>query len=153
LAALAVGARVEMHGPWGLFVLKPAAHHVLIAGGIGVTPFVSMIREAALSSADMQITLIYSNRTVDEAAYLDELQQIAAAHPNIRVIPTCTRESPSGWMGERGRIDAAMLHRAVPDHRDADYLMCGPDDFMVSMREILVASGVDSKRIKQESFG
>lgn len=150
MAALAVGDRVEVQGPWGLFQLDPSVHsQVCIAGGIGITPFVSMAREAAVTG--QELTIVYSTRTVEEAAYLDELKELSAIRPNITVVCTCTRGAPVGWDGEEGRITGTLLDRVVKD--DARYLLCGPDDFMKDMRALLVARGVDPKQIKQESFG
>lgn len=150
LAALAPGDTVDVQGPWGVFTLVPsAARHVLIAGGIGITPFVSMAREAAVTGQD--IAVLYSTRTAEEAAYLDELKELAAIRPNITLICTCTRGVPAGWSGEEGRITDALLDRVAKD--GARYLLCGPDDFMAAIREMLLARGVDPKQVKQESFG
>jgi ferredoxin-NADP reductase len=155
LFTLKAGDQVELQGPWGVFTATQgqAAEIVCIAGGIGVTPFVSMFREAAVR--ERGLTLLYANRRAEEAAYLEELMALAAAHPRLRVIPTYTRESPTGWEGERGRIDAAMLRRhvAFSAAQETVYLLCGPDAFMHDVRAALMAQGVDPKKIKQESFG
>jgi ferredoxin-NADP reductase len=150
LAALQAGDRVELQGPWGVFTLDPnTKRHVLIAGGIGVTPFVSMVREAAVTGQD--VTLLYSCRTPEEAAYLNELNALATLHQNITIFCTCTRGVPVGWEGEEGRITNDLLGRVVMD--GARYLLCGPDGFMKELRALLVARGIDPKQVKQESFG
>lgn len=149
MAALAVGDRVEVQGPWGLFQLDPAVRStVCIAGGIGITPFVSMVREAAVTG--QEITIVYSTRTVEEAAYLDELRELATVRPNIHLLCTCTRECPLGWEGAEGRVNDVLLDQLPPADR---YLLCGPDAFMDHARALLVARGVDPKQVKQESFG
>lgn len=152
LAALHVGDTVELQGPWGVFTLKPEyKRHVLIAGGIGVTPFVSMIREGVVNGEE--IMLLYSCRTPEEAAYLDELQKLMNTHPHLKVLCTCTRESPAAWNGERGRIGAEVLAREIPEVDGTECLLCGPDAFMKAVREALLAQGFDPKCVRQESFG
>lgn len=147
------GDRVQLQGPWGVFTLgTDVKSHALFAGGIGVTPFLSMVREAAATNAADEIRLLYSNHTVADSAYLDELRQIAAAHPGVTLIPICTRETPPAWEGETRRIDAAMLDRHLASGAD-EYLLCGSREFMDTVRTLLAARGVEKKRIKQESFG
>ena len=152
LAALPLGGVVELQGPWGVFTMKSDyAHHVLIAGGIGVTPFVSMIRERVARGE--QITLLYSCRTPEEAAYLEELTQLAAAHPHFTLVSTCTRASSADWSGSCGRIDAEVLRRVITDTEGTECLLCGPDVFMNDIRAALLAQGFEPKAVRQESFG
>ena len=147
------GDAVQLSGPWGVFTLgKDATSHALFAGGIGVTPLLSMIREAQASAFNAHITLFYSNRTAAASAYLDELRGLAKQYARLTLVPICTREAAHGWEGETRRIDAEMLNQYL-GHGADEYLLCGSKEFMNGVRALLLARGVDAKKIKQESFG
>lgn len=152
---LVEGDVVQLQGPWGVFILPPGdAPLVLFAGGIGVTPLLCMIREAVALQPSRNIHLFYSLRTPAEAAYLDELREITAASPQVKLTSLVTREVPADWEGERGRIDALLLDRVLGQAPVSTiYLLCGPDPFMLAIRELLTARGVEKAQIKQESFG
>ncbi len=150
---LRIGDVVQLSGPWGVFTLgKDATRYALFAGGIGVTPLLSMIREAHASASQNDMTLFYSNRAVAESAYLDELRDLVKQDPRLSLVPICTRETPLGWQGETRRIDATMLDRYLADGAD-EYLLCGSKEFMDGVRALLLARGVEPQKIKQESFG
>lgn len=152
LMVLAAGDVVDLQGPWGVFTMRPGfQRHVFVAGGIGVTPFISMIREGVEKGTDMR--LLYSCRTPDEAAYLDELRELATQYPHFKMTCTCTRASSGTWDGEQGRITAELLQREIADIEGTECLLCGPDAFMAAVREALVAQGFDPKNVRQESFG
>lgn len=154
-AALRVGDELNLQGPWGVFGCKPEQpRHVMIAGGIGVTPFIAIIREAiAANTKGHEFILFYSVRTPEEAAYLAELKSIAAAHPHIRIVATSTRGTSPDWKEETGRLSEVLFDRHLSDYATGEYLLCGPKEFMQAMRDLLVVKGADPKRIKQELFG
>src|SRR5262249_51688835 len=117
LGSVPLGTKVGAEGPFGSFTLhnnvsKPG---VFLAGGIGITPFRSMIRDAASRKLAHQLFLFYSNYRPEDAAFLDELQ--AAASKTFHFVPTMTymARSKRSWTGETGFIDAAMLRRHLPD--------------------------------------
>lgn len=150
------GDVVGIQGPFGVFVLpKQAQHLVFFAGGIGITPFRSMIREAHLQGSATPITLFYSNRYIEDAVYFEELEQLAKEWPLFTFVPTLTGEdNPSIWKGELGRCTLEMMKKYLPDLREPTYLMCGPDAFMDALKGILETEGVDVKtKLKKELFG
>lgn len=152
-ATLKPGDEVLLQGPWGVFTLKKDAKRAAyIAAGIGVTPLLCMAREACNAELDADIIFFYSFRHPPEAAYLDELHALTAENPRLILIPVCTGADIAGWAGERGRISADMLARLLPEGAD-DYALCGPDAFMDDLKTILVARGVEPKKIRRESFG
>jgi len=104
LRALPIGASVKVDGPFGSLTLhrNPSRAAVFIAGGIGITPFMSIVRNAVEECLKHPMALVYSNRRARDAAYLDELRSIE----NLRLVATLTEEGG-------GFVDAAMIRRAA----------------------------------------
>ena len=153
LAELPVGAEVEVEEPKGSFVLPddPDQPYVFIAGGIGITVFRSMLRYIAEENLPHRVTLVYSNRDRESAAFLDELLELERANPNLRLVVTMTDDP--GWDGETRRIGADLLR----DHLGADlggftYLVAGPPKMVQAMEEILSSEGVPETQIRPERF-
>ncbi|EBA14450.1 lipoprotein, putative [Roseobacter sp. SK209-2-6] len=149
------GADLQLSGPLGSFVLHddPTRPAVFLAGGIGITPFLSMIRHATHTSLPHEMTLFYSNRTREDAAMLDELQDIAVSNPNFNLIAAMTGIQEGGtWSGETGRIDAAMLTRHLTGLKGSIYYLVGPRSFVSAMREELVAAGIEKNDMRFEQF-
>ena len=153
LAELDVGAEVEVEEPKGEFVLPKETDqpYVFIAGGIGITVFRSMLRYIAEERLPHRVTLVYSNRDQESAAFLDELTDLERANPNMRVVLTMT-DDPA-WKGETRRIDADLLR----DHLDGEldsftYLVAGPPAMVEAMEKTLSDAGVPEERIRPERF-
>lgn len=146
---------VSIQGPFGVFVTPPGdAPLVLFAAGIGVTPFRCMIRSLEAQGANRPMTLFYSNKAIEDAAYFEEFDALAKRAEWFHPVFTLTRGEPSDWPGERGRIDGAMFDRHVSSYEEAVFMMCGPKEFMDGIRSMLEERGVDTrKRLKQELFG
>lgn len=154
LQALLPGAALQFDGPFGSLTLHKNGGRdaVMIAGGIGITPFVSILRQAARQRQERQFVLIYSNRRAEDAAYLDELLTLARDHPSLRVIPTLTQAdavSPA-WAGRVGRIDSALL--ASIGAKDPIYYVAGPPAFVEAMQADLCRHGADEDDIRSEGF-
>ena len=150
------GLEVKIESPGGSFTLhknatKPA---VLLAGGIGITPFLSMARQAAKEKALQRLYLFYSNRRPEDAAFLDLLAALPAENPNFNFIATMTamEKSRGKWTGETGIIDRDMLLRHVPEPIGPIYYLAGPPGMVVAMRKTLVSVGVDEDDIRTEEF-
>lgn len=122
-------------------------HLVLVAGGTGITPFMSIIRDAVWRTMPTRLTLLFANKTAADIIYRSELMLLEARHPALTVVLTLTRAWPEGWMGERGRINGAMLRRHVADVREPRWLLCGPPKMVVALRRELLALGVMPERI------
>jgi ferredoxin-NADP reductase len=156
LAALPVGSGVRMMGPYGEFTLHAdlARPAVFLAGGVGITPFLAMARDAAHRSLPHRIVLFYSNRRPGDAAFLDELRHLEKANPNFRLIATVTEQPdpPQGWSLETGRINEEMLRRNVPDVRAPVYYFAGPPAMAKAMHEMLKKIGVAEKDMRSEEF-
>jgi ferredoxin-NADP reductase len=153
LAELEVGDEVEVEEPKGDFVLPEETDrpYVFIAGGIGITVFRSMLRCIADKGLPHQVTLVYSNRDRESAAFLGELTELDDANPNIRLVATMT-EDPE-WEGEKRRIGPELLR----DHLEGDlnaytYLAAGPPAMVEAMVEMLAAAGVPEAQVRPARF-
>ena len=153
LAELDVGAEVEVEEPKGEFVLPKETDqpYVFIAGGIGITVFRSMLRYIAEERLPHRVTLVYSNRDQDSAAFLDELTELERANPNLRLVLTMT-EDPA-WEGETRRIDAELLGNHLEGELGSfTYLVAGPPAMVEAMEKTLTDAGVPEERIRPQRF-
>lgn len=153
-AALKEGDEVEIDGAYGHFILDEARDAVLVAGGIGITPLKGMATYAAHQKLPIQVRLLYSNRTPEEIAYRKELDALAAANAQFRIVHTVTRpqESKAPWKGHVGRIDAAMLREAAEGLRDPVYYLCGLPEMVGDLARELGKLRVPAGRVRYEQF-
>jgi len=155
-SALPIGAPFLMEGPYGNLILHKdvARPAVFLAGGIGITPFRSMIRHATEVGTAHRIFLFYSIRRFEEAAFLKELREIQELNPRFKFIPTITH--PNGmrhdWRGELGHITEPMLRSWIPDFEDPIFYTAGPPGMVAGMREMLGVAGVPDDNIRAEEF-
>jgi ferredoxin-NADP reductase len=156
LRNMSPGTEIKLEGPMGSFNLhkNPAKPAVLLAGGIGITPFMSMARDAARQKDPHQIHLFYSNRRPEDTAFHDELKALAQQNPNFHLVATMTEidKSKLPWDGERGFLDAAMLKRHLPALNGPIYYLAGPPGMVTAMRDMLVKAGADEDDIRAEDF-
>ncbi len=158
LNELAAGATVDIDGPFGEFVhdRQYDQDSVMLAGGIGITPIMSILADAVPQGGDNTFTLLYSIRDQQDAAYADELLALEKTNPNFRVVFFVTG-------GGAPRFDAshAMFRRITPgiiakaaddDFENTSFFICGPASFIDSMRDILRQKGVPPLRINTEAF-
>lgn len=153
LAELPIGAEVDVEEPKGDFLLPEETdrHYVFIAGGIGITVFRCMLRYIAEGQLPYQVTLIYSNRDRESAAFLDELAELEQAIPGLQLVLTMT-EDP-GWEGESRRIDAELLEDHLGDGlQSLTYLIAGPPAMVEGVVETLQAAGVPEEQLKPGRF-
>jgi ferredoxin-NADP reductase len=156
LRAMPIGTEVKVTGPFGNFTLDPDSSRpaVLLAGGIGITPFRSISVEAAHARLPNQIRLFISNHTPDDAAFLEELRALEHQNPNFKLIATITssEQVQRPWQGEHGRITPDMLKRYLKDLASPIYYIAGPPGLVAAMREVLEAAGIDSTYIHADEF-
>ena len=152
--ALAAGHSVEVRAPNGRFTFAVEGERavLLVAGGVGVTPVMSILRDLTDRCWPGAIDLVMSVRSRDAIIFERELALLAGRHANLRVHVTITRDAPADWSGERGRVDAAMLKRLVPDVASRRAFVCGPDEMATAIRDELVAIGTPADRVTLESF-
>jgi ferredoxin-NADP reductase len=155
LKALPDGASIKLLGPIGQFTLADAARPaVFIAGGIGITPFMSMLRQAARDGSPQRLLLLYSNRRPDDAAFLGELQELERQNGNFRLCATMSdmEKSSRKWDGETGFIDADLIGRCIGELAAPVYYVVGPPAMVVAMQETLRGMGVAEDDIRSEEF-
>jgi ferredoxin-NADP reductase len=157
LDALRLGAEVELEGPYGAFTVTDGLDHLaFIAGGIGITCVRSNLRwlaarEGSSGGASRSITLLFANRSEDGIPFSDELEQLEVGLPGLRVIHVISRPG-KGWRGYRGHIDREVLERELQRPQGWSYYLSGPPAFAQSVREQLLAWGVESGSINIERF-
>jgi len=156
LRALPDGAQVTLQGPSGSLTLseKKIRPAVLLAGGIGITPFLSMLEQAAHDGSPRPLALLYSNRRPEDAAFVPELKQLAQRNPHFRLIATMTgmEQSHLPWDGDRGLVDSAKVERACAGYDDPVYYLAGPPGMVDFLRTLLETAGVDEDDIRSEEF-
>lgn len=149
------GLMVTLEEPRGKFVLPDASDMplVFLAGGVGVTPFRSMLRYAADENRTTPITLLYAARTPEELVFRRELEHLPQENPQLAVVFTVS-DAPEdeAWRGERGRIDAAMLSKFVKDLYRTRFYTSGPPPMVQAMQELLRSLGVPDANVQVERF-
>jgi ferredoxin-NADP reductase len=150
------GLKVQIDGPSGIMVLHDEVERpaVFLAGGIGVTPFLSMARHAAKKRLPHRIHLFYSNRRPEDAAFLDELRNLERGNPNYHLVATMAEPEKSAhpWKGETGFIRRELLERHLPDLLSPVYYFAGPPAMAMAMQTMLTGFGVSENDMRSEEF-
>jgi len=148
---LAVGSLVTVRGPYGHYTIPSDAPQpvVMIAGGVGVTPSLSQIRDLLHRGWPGRIDLIYSTATAADVICADQLTRLDADHANFRLVTVFTND---GAAGTGNRITADFLRATVPDVAQAQVYVCGPTPMMVAVTAMLTELGVPSSSVFSESF-
>jgi ferredoxin-NADP reductase len=151
------GDRFELRGPIGgyfVWTVEKGGPLVLIAGGSGIAPLMSMLRHRAVQKARFPATLLYSARRYEEIIFRAELDRMAASDPNLQVVYTLTREQPAGWAGGSKRIDRESLMAFVPPPNERPQIyVCGPSGLVENTARLLVEIGHERGCIRTERFG
>jgi ferredoxin-NADP reductase len=154
---LLVGDQIEVRGPIGGYFVWEADMSdplLLIAGGSGVVPLMSMIRHRAAARANNPMALLYSSRTFEDVIYYNEFDVLSKSNSGLKVFHTLTRSQPADWKGYARRIDEAMLREVAGlVGSAAQVFICGPTLMVESAANALVKIGIDSNRIRTERFG
>jgi len=154
---LRTGDKLELRGPvGGYFVWEANAGGplLLIAGGSGIVPLMSMLRHRDAAGADVGAKLLYSSRSWEDVIYRDELERLASVTDGPEVVHTLTRSQPQGWTGYSRRVDVPMLTEiAWPASSVPAAFVCGPTPFVESVAAALVVLGYPATSVKTERFG
>lgn len=162
LKTMLFGTEIKIEGPFGSMTLhnnvkRPA---VFLTGGIGITPFRSIVLDTANKKLPHKIFLFYSNRRPEDAAFLNEMKKTEDQNKNFKLIATMTESrSESGgekskkfWQGEMGYINKEMLARYIDDLTKPIYYIAGPPQMAAAMKLMLNQTGINDDDIKMEEF-
>ena len=156
LGTMPIGSQVKIEGPFGNLVLHndQARAGVFLAGGIGITPFRSILLRAARKQLPHRLFLFYANRRPEDAPFLQELEALQRLNPSYIFIPTMTDMSRSDrpWLGETGVINQEMLAKHLKSAAAPIYYMAGPPGVVEVMRTLLNGMRVDDGDIRTEEF-
>jgi predicted ferric reductase len=144
------GAYIDM--PYGIFSFLnfDAPNLVFIAGGIGITPFISMLRYMVDKKLERNVILIWGNKTEKDIAFKGELEQMTAAMPSLRVIHVLSNQPE--WPGEKGYMDTELLHNHLDGFENPQIFVCGPPVMMAKVVRALQQVGVPKARTHFERF-
>jgi len=153
LGALEPGAAVKLRGPMGNFTLPDDASRpvVLLAGGIGVTPFMSMLREEERQGSKRERLLLYSNRSRADAPFLAELEGLAGAGSGLRMVASITEHAPAAATAG-GIADPEFLRRELVGVSAPVYYLAGPPAMVAALRQALTAMGANVSDIRIDEF-
>ncbi len=149
------GETLLLDGPWGKFVLDEAStlDAVFIAGGIGITPLISMIYRLHETKSKRKITLFYSSRQPEHLILMPELEKIARENPQFKIVLSLTgEECPDSLQCYRRRIDEQMLKSELGELSGKQYYLCGPPQMVEGVVSLLKSLGVQNENIKTEKW-
>ena len=156
LKNLPFNTELKYDGPYGSFTLHNdfSKSAVFLVGGIGITPFYSMIKTAAKNTSPHKIFLFYSNRRTEDAAFLTQLDDLQKDNPNYKLIATMSEKEKSNfeWKGETGFINRNMIEKYIPDTANCIYYSAGPPLMVKAMLNLLNEMGIDEDNIRTEEF-
>ena len=149
------GDLIDISGPSGLFTFtgRECKCILLIGGGVGITPLMSVLRYLTDRSWPGDIFLLYGVKTPQDIIFREELDYLRRRNPNLRVVVSVSRPEGTDWKGATGRIAKELITQFVPDVASRYVHICGPVSMMEAARKMLVELGVPDGGIKTELFG
>ena len=150
LKAAKPGDWALIDAPYGTFTFQGEYPKiVLLAGGVGITPFRSICRYCTDKQVNSSIVLLYGNRTENEIAFRTEFEEMQRQNPNLRVILTLN-ETSSHWKGLVGFINADLIKNQVSDYKERIYYACGPPGMVKAMETTVTSLGLPPSHLKLE---
>lgn len=152
---LAVGDLLQVAGPFGAFTFtgSDADSIVLIAGGVGITPVMSVLRYLTDRAWPGEIFLLYGARSTEEFVFREEIERLERRHANLHVLAAMQRTPGTVWLGPEGNLTKELVAGAVPRIAERRVHLCGPPPMMAAVRQILLELGVAEAQIHTEAFG
>lgn len=138
--------------PYGVFSFlnSPGDSYVFVAGGIGITPFMSMLRYMNDRGLGLKILLLWANRTESDILFNEELAALEQKIPSLKVVHVLSRQE--SWEGEKGHVDREKLKKFVEDFAEPVFFVCGPPAMMQAVESTLRSLGVPPGKICTERF-
>ena len=152
-----IGDELEVRGPVGgpfTWQSSMGGPLLLIAGGSGIVPIMSMMRHRIAVAPDLPALLLYSSRSLEDVIYRSELEQMARSDPKLTLSLALTRLRPARWRGYDRRVDGEMLDEVIDILPGIGWTyICGPTQFVESVSDLLVDRGQNPETIRTERFG
>ncbi len=123
----------------------------MLAGGIGITPFRSIIKDSVDKKRALNFILLYGNHREEDIIFKDEFDYIQSSIHNLKVVHVLL-ESPESWSGNTGFIDSKIIQTEIPDHNERQFFVCGPPQMIEIMEKILQELNIPKEQIKTEAF-
>lgn len=156
LTNLTIGEAVTFTKPQGGFYLREqiTTPRILISGGIGITPFLSMIKYTIDKQLHIPVTLLASFSLSEEAIFYDKLAMISKDHPEIKIMYTISRHDATKEKThqEIGRISQEMIEKYGGDMKNSLFMIAGSPEMVDSTQEVLIQMGIEEKNIQSEQF-
>jgi ring-1,2-phenylacetyl-CoA epoxidase subunit PaaE len=158
---VAEGDTLRVLGPSGSFTVTPDAaaerHLVMLAGGSGITPIMSIAHTVLSLEPRSQVTLVFGNRSERDIIFRERIDTLAAEHGDRFRVDHVLSDAPAGWTGGTGLLDAPTVTARLDalnlaDHAELEYFLCGPTPMMEGVHAALAARGVPASRIHEERF-
>lgn len=151
------GDETAVRGPFGGFVFNQNLHQdaVFFAGGIGIAPFISMLRYATECRLTNKLHLVYSVRNQDDVAFYKELEQLQSQNPHLTITYVVAEGPTNHMVGSRvmtGRVDSSNINQLKLDYNEQTFFICGPPPYMKAMDSLLRQHGASSSQIMTEAF-
>ena len=152
---VAVGGLLEVSAPMGVFTFTGAEADgiVLISGGVGITPMMSVARYLTDRSYPGDIFFLHGARTPQDLTFREELEYLQKRHANLRIAATVGRAEGTAWMGYQGHVSKEFIARTVPEIARRRVHLCGPPPMMDAVKAALAELGVPKEQVKTEAFG
>jgi ferredoxin-NADP reductase len=152
LKAAKVGDWARIDGPYGAFTFEGEYPKIaLLAGGIGVTPFMSICKNATDKHLQSQITLFLGCRTPVDIPFRHELEAMAQDNKNLKLQLVVNEPTPD-WKGAVGIITTEMIQKELPDYKDNIFYCCGPPGMVTAMQKLVESIGLPKAQLKLEFF-
>lgn len=148
-----LGYEINIGTPLGHFVMPndETRRHVFIAGGIGITPYRSILRYAVDTKKEIDAVLLYFNHSSADIVFGQELGEIARQMPTFSLVHILSNPEP-GWKGEKGKLDEALLRKWVPDLDRRLFWISGSPPMVTSYKELITQAGVKAEAARIDSF-
>ena len=152
LKATRVGDWAKIDAPYGQFTFEGEYPKIaLLGGGIGITPLMSICKNATDKTLNSKITLFYGCRTENDMAFRKELEELTQKNNNLKPI-FIVNEPSAQWKGATGIINAEMVKRELPDYSENMFFTCGPPPMVEAMEKLVVSLGLPKENLKREYF-
>jgi len=152
LKAAKAGAWAKIDASYGEFTFEGEYPKIaLLAGGIGITPFISICKYATDKRLNTKITLFYGCRTEKDIAFKQELEQMQEENKNLKIVFIVNEATPQ-WKGAVGLITAEMIQKELPDYMENMFYLCGPQPMVSAMEKLMASIGVQKEKLKMEYF-